>query len=374
MSLDISIPDTSEVKGSGKAYTAFHIHLALPMRNLTVKKRYSEFVDLHSSLTTHTGAPPPSSLPPKSYLTGTVGNPTRTENRRAGLESYLRAILTHPDSRWRDSPVWRTFLSLPASFTVSSPPPSSAGQRRQSTSIYSGLPTGPITDPSLWLDSHRDLKGHLHDARIWLGKRDQAATPQEAQEASTESKRSLVKASSLISALDAGLKDRGDNNNEPTLPPGEIRRRKDLIATARKERDALESLASAIASRANANLASTTTGTTSSSPQSQQKAALFNGRRNGVPGRRVLGGPAQETEQTRELDNTGVLQLQKQVMEDQEQGVMRLLGIVRKQKELGLAINEELEVQNEMLNNLEEDVDRVDKKTRIAKKRADKIR
>jgi regulator of vacuolar morphogenesis len=73
-------------------------------------------------------------------------------------------------------------------------------------------------------------------------------------------------------------------------------------------------------------------------------------------GGRVLG---KETDKTRELDNQGVLQLQKQTIDSQDKSVEELLKIVSRQKELGIAINNELEVQNQLLSMADEDVDRL---------------
>ncbi|KFX93874.1 hypothetical protein V490_04618, partial [Pseudogymnoascus sp. VKM F-3557] len=73
---------------------------------------------------------------------------------------------------------------------------------------------------------------------------------------------------------------------------------------------------------------------------------------------RVLGAPAQETERTRELDNEGVVQLQKQMMQEQDMDLDELAKIVRRQKEMGIAISDELDLQNEMLTRVDEDVTR----------------
>jgi regulator of vacuolar morphogenesis len=61
------------------------------------------------------------------------------------------------------------------------------------------------------------------------------------------------------------------------------------------------------------------------------------------------------------------------MLQQQDQGMDNLLRIVKRQKEMGMAIGEELEIQTRMLEQLNEDVDRVDKKTRVARKRADKL-
>jgi len=224
-------------------------------------------------------------------------------------------------------------------------------------------------DPTVWLDSHRNLKSLLHDARTALSKRESASTPQESHESSAAAKRCLVKASALITALSSGLdelakKRRGGGSEKPELLlEGEIRRRRDLVSSARQERDALEMLANTLASiRA----------TPSAAAAPVDKKALFGGTPTQSRGR-VLGAPLPETQKTRELDNEGVLQLQKQIIQEQDQGVESLLRIVKRHKEMGVAIGEELDIQTKMLEELGDDVDRVDKKTKIARKRADRI-
>jgi regulator of vacuolar morphogenesis len=68
-----------------------------------------------------------------------------------------------------------------------------------------------------------------------------------------------------------------------------------------------------------------------------------------------------------------VLQLQQDTIREQDLSAGELLKIVRRQKELGIRINEELEIQNEMLRMVDEDTTRVEKKMDIAKKRVGKI-
>jgi regulator of vacuolar morphogenesis len=60
-------------------------------------------------------------------------------------------------------------------------------------------------------------------------------------------------------------------------------------------------------------------------------------------------------------------------MQDQDLDVEELAKIVRRQREMGLAIHGELELQNEMLDRVDKDVDRVKGKIDIAKKRVSKI-
>ena len=160
----------------------------------------------------------------------------------------------------------------------------------------------------------------------------------------------------MITTLDDGLKNLGRGSQaSSSLGGGEIRRRKDLLINARKEKDGLEDLLHAMAtkSRLDHTVASI-----------QDKGALINagngagdsssGRRTPARTGRVLG---KETERTRELDNDGVLQLQRQMMQSQDDNVDELRKIIIRQRELGTQINEELEVQNEMLRLADEEAD-----------------
>jgi regulator of vacuolar morphogenesis len=124
-------------------------------------------------------------------------------------------------------------------------------------------------------------------------------------------------------------------------------------------------------------------GSTSSAPStnsaaatSEQKAGLFSRANQAAPGRsgRVFGAPAKETERTRELDNEGVVQLQQQIIDEQDQDLVDLTTVVRRMKEMGAEINNELEYQNELLKQFGDDVERVDGKMMIAKKRIGKIK
>ncbi|KAL6250953.1 hypothetical protein RBB50_001161 [Rhinocladiella similis] len=356
--VEISIPNTT-ISGTTKPYTTYNITLRLPLRSFTVQKRYSDFISLHTGLTDQVGSPPPVSLPAKSWFSKTVSNPQLTEERRQALETYLKTINEIDDSRWRTTSVWRSFLNLPS--TLSTQTSSKASTLH---SVITGPAGGgaPITDPVLWLDCHRDLKAQLQDARLSLTHRDQASTPQKQHEAGAAAKSSLVKAGTMIKALEEGLENiqkASEGWGGQKLGEGEIRRRKDLIATAQKNKDGLENLLNAMVTKSKLDHAVATVQDTQSLMGAKPKS-----------GGRVLG---KETAETRELDNQGVLQLQKQKMAEQDLDVEELRKIVQRQKELGIAINQELEVQNEMLGMVDEDVDRVQGKINIAKRRIGKI-
>ena len=161
----------------------------------------------------------------------------------------------------------------------------------------------------------------------------------------------------MIQSLEQGLKSQDDWGSEK-LGDGEVRRRRDLVSSAKKEKETLENLLNAMVTKSRVD-----------ATVEDKKALMNSPTTNAKPGR-VLG---KETKQTRELDNHGVLQLQKQMIEDQDEDVMVLAQAVRRQKELGLAIQEELVLQNEMLGMLDEDVTRVAGKVDVARKRVSKI-
>lgn len=365
---NLSIP-TTNLSTDAKPYTLYNISIQLPLRPVTISKRYSDFTALHSALTSQASStPPPAPLPGKSWFTRTTSSPELTEQRRHGLETYLQAINNAEDDRWRNTSAWRTFLNLPSSTNSSRSNLHPAVSNR-----------GITTDPMLWLDQHRELKQQLHDARLALTKRDQAQAVQAQHEASAQAKKCLVRAGTMIAALDKGLDGMkgGRTGQSGALGEGEIRRRKDLVSMARKEREGLESLASAMASKAaldrsvadaeEKNKLKGGGGNWSGSNGSAGRATVG---RQATGGGRVLG---KETDKTRALDNQGVAQLQQQLMKEQDQDVEVLAQAVRRQRELGVQIQEELEVQKDLMTLVAEDVDRVEGKLGVARKRIGKI-
>ncbi|KAE8410858.1 hypothetical protein BDV36DRAFT_108265 [Aspergillus pseudocaelatus] len=354
--LEITIPTTS-LSPTSPPYTVYNLTLRLPLRSFTISKRYSDFLTFHKTLVTQTNADPPAPLPSKTWFKNTVSNASLREDRRQALEAYLQAINNTEDARWRNSPAWRAFLNLPSAANTSHTSTRLHAAITDPGSSGAGGPNNPISDPTLWLDVYRDMKSHLHDARLHLTRRDQETTPQKQHESSARAKSSLVRAGSLIAALEEGLKVMGETANRAQSPggrgrgsslgDGELRRRKDLLINARKEKDGLEDLLNAMAAKSRVDNAVAS---------AQDKEALV-GSASRKPARsgRVLG---KETERTRELDNQGVLQLQRQTMEDQDQSVEELLKIIRRQKELGIAINEEVEIQNALLSIANEDAER----------------
>ncbi|KAI1306681.1 Phox homologous domain-containing protein [Xylaria venustula] len=359
---EITIPTTSLYSSpdGSKPYTLYNITLRLPLRTYVVQKRYSEFATLHTSLTGLVGAAPPAPLPAKSWFKSTVSSPELTEDRRRRLEAYLRAIAESPDRRWRDTPAWRTFLNLPGL--------NSASNSAASVRAGYGVPNrdaanaAAAQDPGTWLDLHAEMKRDFQEARRCLARRDAATENAVALEAGSAAKKALVKAGGLLTFLRDGLKIMEDGRR---LGDGEIRRRKDLLAAARVDREDLEKLSSTIS-------ASAKTALRGGAPSNADRTALIGNAVNKGRGR-VLGAPLPETEQTRELDNEGVAQLQRQMMQDQDQDVEALTKIIRRQREMAEAIHVEVEEQTAMLDHVNAQTDVVAGKVKVARNRANKI-
>ncbi|KAI4126000.1 MAG: hypothetical protein LQ338_003982 [Usnochroma carphineum] len=369
---EISIPTASTCTTSKKPYTIYNITLRLPLRTFTLQKRYSDFIALHSALTSQAGgSPPPVSPPPKSYFTSTTSSPALAESRRQALESYLQTINTDPDGRWRNTTAWRSFLNLPSSSTSSSN--NNSRHTLLQSSVNGGATSGqPVADPVAWLDHHRHLKSTLHAARLELTKRDQASTAQAQHECSAQAKKCLVQAGTTISSLEQGLKTLGTDSSSSwgseknKLGEGEMRRRRDLVASAKKEKEGLENLLNAMVAKSSLDAT-----IAQASMASKEKLLLDGSKKQAPPPTgRVLG---KETDRTRALDNHGVLQLQQQLMREQDEDVDVLAQAVRRQRQIAGEIQEELVVQKDLLGMLDEDVDRVKGKVDVARKRVAKI-
>jgi regulator of vacuolar morphogenesis len=246
MPYTLKIPSTEiSTAGSAKPFTAYHVVLETPLRTQTLQKRYSDFEVLQKELSNSIGAPP-ALLPAKSWFSRTVNNPELTEERRKGLEAYLIAIESSSDSKWRNAPAYKNFLG----FAITT----SEGKRR---SVIEEEALGPAAKPAMsshqWLDLHNELKGYVQSARLALAKRDQASSVTLQHEASAQAKKWLVKAHTLILRLDDGLRGLSEGKNSvEKLGDGEIRRRRDLLNRARKERDALEGVLNSWVTRSSA--------------------------------------------------------------------------------------------------------------------------
>ncbi|KAI9481435.1 MAG: hypothetical protein EXX96DRAFT_566708 [Benjaminiella poitrasii] len=389
----------TQIRNSPKPHVVYKIEVHAAVRNWTVWKRYSEFYrldgQLHSIFPKH---PPPTPLPPKRYFPSTFSNPNRIEDRRRGLEDYLRAILSNRDDRWRLTDVWKDFLAIPT------------GRPLDTTAAY-------YTSES-WLDDYSSMQNTARDIRALINKKSTHLARNEisaSHNCTMQAKKLLMTLSSRLSNLEGGLvglANHGSADFEGGMSEGELRRRQDMLTTLKDERDALMKLATTgrqqdqdllykqqqqnvttNSKQLNGTNSNNNNNNNSSSNSSsddygfpsiqQQKQELL--KRGGTisSGRRAFGAAAlekqkqqqiQETEATRGLDNEGLLTFQNQIMSDQDQQVQQFGAILARQKQLGIAIGHELETQNQVLDELDNDVDRTQTKLKFTNKKLQKIK
>ncbi|GJJ09432.1 hypothetical protein Clacol_003654 [Clathrus columnatus] len=327
-----------EQRSKPKTHVVYHIQVQTSVRSWQLWRRYSEFVELHNELRTMTSSEPPVSLPPKHPLSFSRQNPIIIEERQSGLERYLREIVASKDSRWRETRVFNEFLEVPFTSHASVDRPSS-----QQFTLSS------------WLDEHSSLQALVRDVMADITKRnslvDMGDVPA-SQASNVSAKRKLVILLDKLGILAKGLEELSNQG----LAPGELQRRNDMIARLQDDCERLQKMVSAIRSTRQVGVIGQTP-----SSQADREALLSSSQSKPYTMNvsRVFGAKQapEETEQTRPLDNHGLLGLQKLQMEQQDDQVARLTTILRRQKQLGTAISQEIEEQNELLDDLTRSVD-----------------
>ncbi|ORZ13090.1 hypothetical protein BCR42DRAFT_355345 [Absidia repens] len=367
----------SETRQTPKPHTVYKVDVQAAVRNWIVWRRYSEFKKLHEQLVALYPQHPPSvPFPSKSLFPPTFGDSQRTEDRRRDLEDYVRGILSDRDDRWRQTDIWRNFLAIPTGRSLDT-----------AASSYTS---------ESWLDEYRDMTQAARETRSFINKRATHIARNEisaSHSCTMQAKKLLLTLSSRLAHLESGLQSLAQVRAEMTcMSEGEIRRRQDMVNTLKDERDALSKLIST--GRYDHDLLHTNTFQTSSSLANSRwmdrKALLgdsSSGDSQATPmvqrnstGSRAFGAAfkqnqlAKETEVTRGLDNEGIVKYQQQLMQDQDQQVEQFSAILNRQKQLGYAIGDELETQNEMLDELDRDVGRTQTKLKFANKKMGKIK
>ncbi|KAI0815197.1 Phox-like protein [Irpex lacteus] len=355
----------TEERTEPKPHTVYRIEIQASVRSWQMWRRYSEFVDLHTELTKSTGSPPPAELPPKHStlsLFRSHSNPVLIEERRAGLELYLRAILSAKEEKWRESYAFREFLGVPAGKVQPDGGSLGAGPSQFSSAS--------------WLDEHTELQSRIRDVRADINKRDALSDRGDvsgSHQSNVQAKKKLAATFVRVDALEDGLKQLAMGG----MSEGELQRRRDMVGRLRDECATLSKMVTV------ARLTSRGLGSASErnpAPESDRAALLGSaesstgagGNQFRRPVTRVFGKP-KETEKTRPLDDTGLVQLQQSQMDQQDAQLAQLSTILSRQKQLGLAIGQEITEQTEMLDDLTNEVDRVGGKLSGAKRQLNRI-
>ncbi|KAF7347779.1 Snare domain containing protein [Mycena venus] len=334
-------------------HTVYEIHVKANVRDWQIWRRYSEFDDLHSALKDACGEHPPAPLPSKHALSifRSHSDPKLLEERRTGLETYLRAIVSAKDEKWRETFVFKQFLGIPIG--KQGPGSGEYGQSDRQFTLAS------------WLDEHIDLQARIRDVRADLNKRDALSDigdPNGAHSSNVAAKKKLAGVITRVGRLATGLQELAMGG----MSEGELQRRTDMIARLRDDCEKLGKMVTV------ARLTSRVDGAAGGSAASRNPAAdsdreaLIGGTSRSPPRvpksfGRVFGAAAapkpQETEETRPLDDQGLFMLQEQKMQQQDHEVSQLTAVLQRQRHLGEAIGNELAIQIELLDDLANRVD-----------------
>ncbi|KAJ2616207.1 hypothetical protein EV177_001185 [Coemansia sp. RSA 1804] len=356
-----------------------------------------------------------------------IGQLEFIEERRQALERYIQSMLMSEDDRWRSSQALQRFLApstkgarFLAGKNGSGVPNGVARSESESGSINSDA--GWAT-PASWLNDQRDAEQLIRDVRQSIVRRENALARNEV----SVSHQCLVQAKSQLTDLGRALKllEQSLETIKTGLTSGELLRRQDILMRMNEEKANLgrivlgsghvssnsdrTSLLSGASSGHNSgrvigragngangsgygNLHSLPAATPVHSQgvaQQQQQHRNSNSQSNTEMGpasrpagarqaprsRRIFGNnnPPQETTETRGLDNQGLLQLQNQRMSEQDQAASELGQLLRRQREMGLAIGNELDLHNQLLGELDQDVDRTNGKLGTARRQINKL-
>lgn len=367
--------ETHNDDGASKPYTAYRIDVQAAVRQWHLWKRYSDFTKLHAQLTeTFPHNSIPAQLPQKRIFPPTFHAPDRVEDRRQGLENYLRTIQSCRDDRWRKTDVWQEFLALP--------------------SVNNNEKKKPLFSIGSWLDEYDDLLSLSREIRSLINSRNAHQSQHQVSEAmhcEVKAKKDLMTLSARLGNLESSLK----LHEEGAIAEGEERRREDKLSSLKSERDVLLQLVNV--TRPEIPI----TKTKVVAPLNKQhSAAPFAAKNedigfdqhanNNVRRAKTTQNPRQgrafgnafrqqqeqlkETEFTKGLDNKELLDYQTQIMKDQDLHVEQFSQLLSRQKELGIAINHELENQIDVLESLDIQVDNTTTKLAFANKKLSKIK
>ena len=356
----IHIPSYEE-RTDPSPHTVYRIQITASVREWPMWRRYSEFADLHTELTKSTGSPPPAALPPKHSFSvfRSHTNPTILDQRRAGLETYLRAILSTKNDKWRECHAFKQFLGIPVGKNTAIEGRLTSASSSKNFTLVS------------WLDEHIELQSSIRDIRADINKRDALSDRGDisgSHQSNVQAKKKLLAVQTRIDTLDDGLKTLAMAG----MSEGELQRRTEMVARLRDDCDKLTKMAT-VARQTSRGLGATLE--RNPAPDSDRNALLGKGLATFSKPGRVFGAPPPplETEETRPLDTNGLLQLQQAKVDNQDANLAQLSAILQRQKHLGLAINSEIGQHIEMLDQLDQDVDRFGNKLSAAKKQMNRL-
>lgn len=286
------------------------------------------------------------------------------EERQKGLEAYLKAILIHRDPCWRTAYGFLDFLAVPSNTHTSARHASSTASKLAASlpGVSGESESTTLHTPTSWMTEYTALQHILRSVRASLLKRDTLAQLGDAggsRSAGVEAKRAIKDLKMRLGALEKGL------GRVEGLGQGERGRREGMVDALRDEVGNVEKMAEAgvrvVPAQGSGSSSRTET------PTNQDARITLLGPT--APTTRVFGrSTPQETPQTRPLDAEGLVQLQKTQMDDQDAQLGELSKVLQRQMKIGQEIGREVAEQNELLDAIEGDVNRVGGKLGRAKR------
>ncbi|SPO29819.1 probable endosomal t-SNARE [Ustilago trichophora] len=135
-----------------------------------------------------------------------------------------------------------------------------------------------------------------------------------------------------------------------------------------------------VTSNSSSSTTTITTTTTTSTPRAPRTTQRPTNMPGALPAQRTLGTtssaprpPAQETDTTRPLNNAQLFQSQTDAMDQQDEQLLNLAAILRRQRQMGEAINQELGEQTELLGQLDSEVETTQAKLSKADQKMDRF-
>ncbi|GME87831.1 unnamed protein product [[Candida] boidinii] len=383
----IKIPSTTVINSSYALYNIeFYEDEELnDSKVLRISKRFSDFTEFKKNLENSINKTINTEFPSKLYFKSSIDSQV-LEERRVKLEQFLNHILE--DTALRNNDILRNFLNLPYSSLISFKPGESLNERSSAlkthswNTIYDDEVNNNMKDLNAkeWLDMLKDVKLLIQDCRSKIFENmnnSNSNNDQNLNNIQNTSNFKLVECRKNLAAINFRLEILNKNLNNPNfknqLGKGEVIRRQDLFNSLNRDYKDMNALLVSISTNSknnsnNNNNNDNDNGTNNAS--SSNRSNLFSSSTR--PSRRTLGKP-RETEVTKTMDNSELHQYQQQMMQSQDEDIMSLRKIIERQRQIGHAINEELNIQNEILDGFNSQVDESSRKINYAKKKIGKI-
>ncbi|CDO91734.1 unnamed protein product [Kluyveromyces dobzhanskii CBS 2104] len=331
---DVNINDVTIAE---KKYALYHISVKVirtqdDFSEYRCERRFSDFIQFKKQVEYECQGELPYELPGRKLVWGRISNscdPDVIEERRIKLRQFLTDLLNDSfETKWRNSEILAQFLNLPQGWYIRT----STEQKRSTTlgTANAGLDSNDFVDPSKWLNVLRESKSEFYndgnDTRI------------------------VMKQRLVLDKLEQGLR---VIERDELVSRMECERRRQLLITFKNDiNDTVKSAYRNKADNGKDELFSTVHQTKFEEPK------IGKGRKLG------------ETSDTRGLDNTQLLQLHKDSINDQDQQLYKLHEIVQQQKNISMALNQELEAQNELLDMFHDETQASSNKLRSASRKA----